>query len=159
LLGISVGWADVYQRSIPRQWIEVTGLPNGQYWLEVEIDPYGLLQETDNSNNVTRVLVDLVVPDPLIMPGDYNQDDVVDSADYVVWRKKLGQSVAPGTSADGDGNGVVGQSDLAVWRVEFGETTAGSGSAAVPEPTAGWMLLSWFACWHARRGQRMWRVD
>ena len=30
--------------------------------------------------------------------------EVVDAADYVVWRKTLGQTVNRGTSADGDGN-------------------------------------------------------
>jgi hypothetical protein len=142
LLGISIGWADVYSKNVPRQWIEVTGLLSGQYWLEVEVDPYNLIQETDNSNNVTRVLVDLAVPDPIIMPGDYNDDDIVNAADYVVWRKRLGQTVAAGTSADGDGNGVIGQPDLAVWRAAFGNTAGGTGSrAAVPEPATGLLLL------------------
>ena len=98
LLGISVGWADVYRWAVPGQWIDVTGLPDGQYWLEVEIDPDELIQETNDANNTTRVLVDLVVPDPMIMPGDYNQDNVVDAADYIVWRKTLGQDVTAETA-------------------------------------------------------------
>jgi hypothetical protein len=58
------------------------------------------------------------------LPGDYNFDGTVDSADYVVWRKN------DGTQAGYD-----------IWRANFGQT-AGSGSAAttgsptsaVPEP-------------------------
>jgi hypothetical protein len=76
------------------------------------------------------------------MPGDYNDDDIVNAADYVVWRKRLGQTVAAGTSADGDGNGVIGQPDLEVWRAAFGNTAGGTGSrAAVPEPATGLLLL------------------
>jgi hypothetical protein len=155
LLGISVGWADLYHRNIPRQWIDVTGLSSGQYWLETEVDPSNLLQESNNSNNTTQVLVNLAVPEPLIMPGDYNQDDVVDAADYVVWRKRLGQSVAPGTSADGDGNGVIGAPDLNVWRSNFGTGAAGGDSVAIPEPAAGLIVLSACACWQAMRGRRL----
>ena len=117
------------------------------------------LQETDNSNNITRMLVNLVVPDPLIMPGDYNQDDVVNAADYVVWRKRLGQNVTPGTSADGDGNGVIGMPDLDVWRAEFGTTAAGSGSSRRSRTDGGLMLLVLCACCHVRRrGTRTWRA-
>jgi hypothetical protein len=155
-LGISVGWADVYSRFLPGQWIDVTDLPDGQYWLETEIDPFDLLQESDDTNNITRVLVNLVVPEPLIMPGDYNNDQVVDAADYMVWRKMLGQNVNRGTSADGDGNGVIEPADLDVWKAEFGTTAGGGGSldAAVPEPAAASMLLLLGAYCHFRRWRR-----
>jgi hypothetical protein len=152
-LGISVGWADVYPWYFAGQYIDVTGVPDGQYWLEAEIDPDDRLLESNETNNITRVLVNLVVPEPTIMPGDYNRDDVVNAADYVVWRKMLGRNVARGTSADGDGNGVIDEPDLNVWRVEFGES-AGGGAATVPEPSAGLLLLSLCACCHVRRGRR-----
>jgi hypothetical protein len=155
-LGISVGWADVYTKFLPGQWIDVSGLADGQYWLETEVDPNNVLQEIDNTNNVTRVLVNLVVPEPLIKPGDYNGDDIVNAADYVVWRKTLGQTVPRGTGADGDGNGVIDMPDLDVWRAEFGESAPGGGSAAVPEPSAGLMLLliMFGACQLLRRPDR-----
>ncbi len=75
---------------------------------------------------------------PGILTGDYNGDNVVDAADYVVWRKTLNQTVPNGTRADGDGNGVIQQADYTVWRANFGNT-AGSGAGlngirAVPEP-------------------------
>jgi hypothetical protein len=53
--GISVGWADVYDKSLPDQWIDVTDIPNGVYWLEVEVDPDNQLVEQDESNNITRI--------------------------------------------------------------------------------------------------------
>ncbi|MDZ4686264.1 MAG: lysyl oxidase family protein [Planctomycetaceae bacterium] len=55
--GVSVGWADVYEKSLPDQWIDVTDVPNGQYWLEVEVDPENRLLESDETNNVTRISI------------------------------------------------------------------------------------------------------
>jgi hypothetical protein len=156
-LGISVGWADVYPSWFAGQFIDVTGVPSGQYWLETEIDPFNLLQEIDDTNNITRVLVNLVVPEPQIMPGDYNDDGVVNTSDYVVWKKMLGTQVPAGTSADGDGNGAVEAPDLQVWKKEFGTTAGGGGSTngTVPEPAAGAMLLTLSAvcCVGRRRRQ------
>jgi hypothetical protein len=55
--------------------------------------------------------------------GDYNVDGAVDAADYVVWRKTLGQTGIPAFSgADGDGDGDVTQADYIVWRANFGRT-------------------------------------
>jgi hypothetical protein len=61
------------------------------------------------------------------LPGDYNQNGIVDAADYVLWRR---------------GNGTIyTQSDYNLWRATFGQTVPGSGSgsshvtqANVPEP-------------------------
>jgi hypothetical protein len=67
------------------------------------------------------------------LPGDYNQDNIVDAADYVVWRKTLGTTVAPIYSgADGDGDGAIDQDDYGVWRAHFGQP-AGAGSVASVE--------------------------
>lgn len=57
--GISVGWADLYDRSLEDQWIDVFGVPDGEYWLEKEGDAQNLLLESDDSNNVTWVKVAL----------------------------------------------------------------------------------------------------
>ena len=55
--GIQAGWADVYSSSLSGQWIVITGLPAGNYILEVEVDPMGLINEADETNNITRVNV------------------------------------------------------------------------------------------------------
>lgn len=65
------------------------------------------------------------------IPGDFNQNGVVDAADYVTWREHLGS--------------IYTQVDYDVWRSHFGET-AGSGSGAsasdaVPEPATLVMLI------------------
>lgn len=71
------------------------------------------------------------------LAGDYNGDGIVDSADYVVWRKSLstGATLLNETASPG----VVDQADYDAWRSNFGATSA-SGSAvelkSVPEPGA-----------------------
>ena len=60
-------------------------------------------------------------PAPLV-PGDYNRDQTVDAADYVVWRKTVGTSVTPYSGADGNGNGLVEDDDRNVWRTYFGQS-------------------------------------
>jgi hypothetical protein len=74
---------------------------------------------------------------PAPIAGDYNGNGIVDAADYVVWRKALGQTVAPGTGADGDGDRTIGMGDYSLWKGRFGSTSVtGSGLAtgALPEP-------------------------
>jgi autotransporter-associated beta strand protein len=89
----------------------------------------GLLITGDGTLTVTEL--------PLGLAGDYNEDGVVDAADYVVWRKNVGAETLPNR---GQGvSGVVGQDDYNVWRSRFDDRlTEGAGigvsSAAVPEP-------------------------
>ncbi len=81
--------------------------------------------------------------------GDYNQDGVVDTADYIVWRKMFGQTVTPFSGADGDGDGMVDSDDYHVWTAHFGQIILpGSGAAAqslhaaVPEPRSLVLILA-----------------
>jgi hypothetical protein len=70
---------------------------------------------------------------PLPLAGDYNQDQRVDAADYVVWRDSLGGQVAVGTSADGNRNGLIDDGDYLVWKQHFGDSGGGQQSLSVPE--------------------------
>jgi MYXO-CTERM domain-containing protein len=72
--------------------------------------------------------------------GDYDNNGVVDAADYVVWRKNLSMAIVLPNDAT---PGSVTASDYAVWRANFGDTL-GSGSAAptqIPEPAA-WLTVA-----------------
>lgn len=60
--GVSVGWADYYHRLLYGQNIDVEGIIHGIYWLEVEVDPENHILEADESNNVTRVPVEIGTP-------------------------------------------------------------------------------------------------
>jgi hypothetical protein len=71
--------------------------------------------------------------------GDYNSDNVVDAADYTVWRDALNTAtVLPNRDPANTGN--VSQADYDSWKARFGQVAgAGSfagGTAAVPEPTS-----------------------
>ncbi len=55
--GIQVGWADIYSSNLSGQWIDITDLPAGQYVLEITMDPLGLIDELDETNNTARVNV------------------------------------------------------------------------------------------------------
>jgi YD repeat-containing protein len=57
--GISVGWNDVYGSGLDGQSINVSGIPNGDYWLEVVADPLNHIQETVEPNNTTRIPISL----------------------------------------------------------------------------------------------------
>lgn len=72
------------------------------------------------------------------LPGDYNNDGFVDSADFSVWRDKLGSV----TSLPNDNTPGVGQDDYTRWKTHFGQVAGGGagslalGAPAAPEPSA-----------------------
>jgi hypothetical protein len=53
--GISAGWQDEYDSSLDCQWLDVTDIHPGNYQLRISINPLGLLQESDRTNNVATV--------------------------------------------------------------------------------------------------------
>ena len=57
--------------------------------------------------------------------GDYNQDTVVNAADYTVWRDTDGSM--SDLRADGDGSGTVDQGDYTFWKDRFGNVVRGGG--------------------------------
>jgi hypothetical protein len=57
--GLSVGWADVYSRGLPCQWIDVTEVPPGTYTVEVTINANGALPDGDRTNNTWSAIVPL----------------------------------------------------------------------------------------------------
>jgi hypothetical protein len=70
------------------------------------------------------------------VPGDYNNNGTVDTADYIVWRKNQGTANVLPNDPTG---GTIGVAQYNTWRSHFGQPP-GSGSAAmtsgsaVPEP-------------------------
>ena len=58
-MGLSVGWGDKYSRSLPDQYIDITGLTSGRYRLQATADPQHWFLESDNSNNFTWVNIRL----------------------------------------------------------------------------------------------------
>jgi len=60
--------------------------------------------------------------------GDYNGDNVVNAADYTVWRNALGQSIALPNEDPGTTPGSVTPEDYTVWKNNFGNTQSGGGA-------------------------------
>lgn len=77
---------------------------------------------------------------------DFNDNGIVDAADYTLWRDTLGDMVPIGTGADADRSGVVDQADYDLWKDNFGQPTpaafvaAVASANAVPEPASAAML-------------------
>lgn len=51
MMGLSVGWGDMYSAATNFQWIDITGLPNGKYRLTATADPKHLVSEASYTNN------------------------------------------------------------------------------------------------------------
>jgi hypothetical protein len=85
-------------------------------------------------------LVSTIVPG---LAGDFNDDGMVNAADYTVWRDHLGELTEESINFRGNGGGI-DESDYAVWKQHFGASVGeGSGGfrAAVPEPTVCMLVL------------------
>ena len=113
---------------------DVTG-GNGRTDIRIQIDEAGELYILSKSDGMIRAIVGSLPA----LPGDYNHDGAVDSADYVVWRRSFGRTIGAYSGADGNGNGIVDQADYDLWRARFGRSLpAGNGTtadgASVPEP-------------------------
>lgn len=80
------------------------------------------------------------------LPGDYNEDGVVDAADYTTWRDNLGNV----ESLPNDDTPGVGADDLDRWRANYGKTASmqesqtGPGDS-VPEPASSAVICIAFA--------------
>ncbi len=124
--GISKGWADTYGKHLDCQWIDITGVPEGNYVLEVHVNPQHIFSELDLMNNVARVPVfidadpNACVPNPGGEVCHNGEDD--DCANGI------DDGCAPITTADNcdngfsiDGNGLV-----------VGEIAADDASSSAP---------------------------
>lgn len=84
---------------------------------------------------LTDIGWDVVPPEVPTLAGDYNDDNIVDAADYTIWRDSVGTGNVIGSYAE--------------WKADYGKTLgsgASSGSQSiVPEPAALWLLFATLA--------------
>lgn len=132
-----------------------TGTDGWDMGLVADVSPNN---EGADSHNIssTQWLQSFLGTATLPLAGDYDRNAVVDAADFVLWRKNIGQYLVQYNGADGSGNGIVDQADYNTWRTHFAAPTGtGAGSAgAIPEPATIWLMLgceSVFLLLHERR--------
>jgi hypothetical protein len=98
------------------------------------------------------------------IPGDYNDDGIVDAADYVIWRKNLGTSFQLSNEDPAVTPGMVTSEDFDVWQAHFGDQMgpgAGSSISPVPEPATivqaivTLVVFSVSSRWHGRHRCRI----
>ena len=82
IYGISVGYQDIYDRTLPEQWIildrDEGSVPTGSYYLVFDVDPDHILWETRDDNNLSFVLTSVKLPPmgPVIdLPDEDPRDD------------------------------------------------------------------------------------
>ena len=69
--GISAGWEDIYDKSLDCQWLDITGIPGGQYRLRVMVNPDRVFEESNYGNNTVTVVITIpgaVAPPPAPPP-------------------------------------------------------------------------------------------
>lgn len=128
--------------SVPR--LNSTSAPNTWHFSQVRavapagtatVNFYALFVDPTEAGTAyfDDMVATMITDEPLL--GDYNENKVVDAADYTRWRDNLGSATAlpnddtPGVAAD----------DFTRWKNNFGMSIPGGGSVsatAVPEPSA-----------------------
>lgn len=76
--GISAGWADEYDASLPGQYIVIDDLPDGEYTLQATTNAAGTVDETCDGDNTVRV--DLSIHDDTVTVHTPRSDYVRPSA-------------------------------------------------------------------------------
>jgi hypothetical protein len=49
-MGVSPGWRDVYSYVLAFQWVDISAVAPGRYWLRADVDPGNVIAETDEAN-------------------------------------------------------------------------------------------------------------
>lgn len=53
--GITRGWQDIYNQSVECQWIDITGVKRGNYYLQVRLNPKRWVRESNYANNTVTI--------------------------------------------------------------------------------------------------------
>lgn len=97
----------------------------------------GAPSATTTSVDGTLGVDNLTLAGPMLLSGDYNDDGVVDTADYAAWRDNLGGPA--GTLPNDTHDGPIGSDQYAAWRAAYG--AAATPAAAAPEPSGRALFL------------------
>lgn len=150
-----------FDSGISRLWVDPTSeaapfaMDTDAAGSAVAINGFGLRQsEGDSQQVIDNLMVATSFAEVIAAPAmdaDFNEDGIVNLADYTVWRDSLGAEVGAYERGDADGNGQVATADYTIWKQQFGtspaERSASTLPLAVPEPNAcGMLMLLLMAC-------------
>ena len=91
----------------------------------IDLDNRTVTLDVDPGENISVMFIN----HRQVLAGDYNQNGVVDAADYTVWRNNLGANIALPNEDPDQTPGWVTAEDYGVWKANFGQTQPlGSGS-------------------------------
>jgi hypothetical protein len=133
--GLTAGCEDLYSRFLGCQYIEVTGLPDGDYVVRVTADPEGKIGEIDDTNNVSEYSV--------AVAGAQELDQALPGTALELKRKRgairlhllaesdAGFELPPESLAPSVGGALLG----------FEDSGRGAAPAAFELPAAGWRGL------------------
>lgn len=110
--GITPGFLDLYTKSFPFQWVDITDVPRGNYWLEVTVDGAGNIMESDETNNTSRIKI--LLDDPLMplgYPTDLDGENGTNAADLQNMVNAIVTN-AFSTTVDVNGNGALDAADV-----------------------------------------------
>jgi hypothetical protein len=98
--GLSSGWSDLYARTLDGQWVDVTGVPEGDYRLVVTINAEGNLPEAvDWYANTAEVPVHVPSPSSSV-PSPDDHGDIPAAATSVAFPIGLVAALSPATDVD-----------------------------------------------------------
>jgi hypothetical protein len=88
--GISAGWRDEYHNRLAFQWVDVSEVQPGVYWLHSEIDPQNVLVESDDSNQAAWASSSTTIPGFVARPVDGGETDPGESAVLTLAAERFG---------------------------------------------------------------------
>lgn len=121
VVGLSVGWGDVYRWQRPGQYVEFAGQGNGKYVVHALVDEYNNVVESDETDNVSYAYIEIQGEEITILergwgisPWDTNK--VVFSGPHPTQRDSSAKSgsVPTAPSEQQGGNGGGGSAGLSV---------------------------------------------
>ncbi len=67
--GLSRGWGDTYPTTLPDQAIDITGVQDGTYTVQVKADAVGAVRESNENNNTASVKIQISGNTVTVVPG------------------------------------------------------------------------------------------
>ncbi len=68
MMGVSAGWRDIYDSGLAFQWVDVSDVQPGIYWLRSEVDPDGFVREQEEVNAASFAASASTIPGYVAQP-------------------------------------------------------------------------------------------